>query len=184
MTAVASPPSDTLVSQPTREVTYFARRDKLVLVHTPEYPVFGAQGQPTSMKTPGVRIEFRDGMLRVPLEGTVTTQQGREFPAPELIEWLDAHRLLGDPYEGFSKLAQVAPPVSEEEQDRITEAATLHDVETLTQILDAERAGWNRAQVVNVVQRRLEQIEQIQAQFLAQQAEELEAKPAAKKAAR
>ena len=181
MTAVASPPSDSLVSQPTREVTYFSRRDGLTLVHTPEYPIFGAGGQPTSLRTEGVRIKFNDGMLRVPLEGTVTTEQGRTFPAPELIQWLENHRLLGDTYEGFQKLAQVAPPVSEEEQDRITEAATMHDVETLQQILDSELAGWKRPQIVNVVQRRLEQIAQIQAQFEAQQEAE---RPAAKKAAR
>jgi hypothetical protein len=184
MTAVASPPSDTLVSQPSREVLFFSRRDKLILVHTPEYPVFGAQGQPTSMKTEGVRIEFRDGMLRVPLEGTVRTGQGRQFPAADLLKWLEEHPLLGDSYEGFSKLAQVAPPVSEEEQERITEAATVHDVDTLRQILDAEAAGWNRGAIVNVVRRRLEQIEQLRAQMETQLAAEAGEKAAAKKAAR
>jgi hypothetical protein len=184
MTAVAAPPNDTLVSQPAREVTYFSRRDGLKLVHTSEYPVFGPQGQRTGTTTVGVRIAFRDGMLRVPLEGEVTTDQGRSFPAPDLIEWLDNHRLLGDMHEGFQKLAQVAPPVSEEEQERITEAATLHDTDTLQRILDSELTGWKREQIVNVVQRRLAQIQQIQEQFAEQFEQEPAAKPAAKKAAR
>ena len=185
MAAVSDPPIDSIVSAPTREVMYASRRDELVLVHTAEYPILNAAtGQKSGRMTEGVRVQFTNGMLRVPLEGNVTTAQGRKFPAPELIEWLDNHPRNGDQDDGFFKIAQVAPPASDAEIERITEAATLHDLETLQSILDAERSGWKRPTIVNTVVKRIEQISQIRAEYeasIAAQVEAEDAKPAAKR---
>jgi hypothetical protein len=188
MAAVAAPPTDTLVSQPAREVVYASRREGLVLVHTPEYPILNAAtGQRTGQTIGGIRIQFQDGQLRVPLDGTVTTAQGKKLPAPDLLEWLDQHRLFGDTHEGFFKLPTVAPPVSDQEFERINEASMFHNVEQLTAILEAERAGWNRPTITRQIERGLQLIADFQAQIAEQQAAEEvapTAKPAAKRAAR
>jgi hypothetical protein len=174
MAAVASPPQDTLVSQPQREVTYLAKRQELVLVHTPEYPIRTPEGRPVGL-TEGVRIQFRDHMLRVPMEGTVTTAQGRQFPATELNEWLQRHPKFGDSWEGFTKIEQVAPPVTVEEMEAISSAAVMHDVDTLTAIIEQERAGWGRADVIRVAEQRVAQIDEVRRQIEAQMAIEAEA---------
>lgn len=185
MSAVSAPPvHDTLVSQPQREVLYAASRRELRLVHTPTYPILGAGGRPVGVEH-GITVAFRDGVLRLPLEGEVATESGRKFDAAELIEWLERHRLNGDMFEGFSRIQQVAPPMSEAEVERITEAATLHDVETLTAMLEAERAGWGRSDVVGVLERRLEQIARVTAHLREQveaetRAEAAKAEPRAK----
>jgi hypothetical protein len=63
----------------------------------------------------------------------------------------------------------------------------LHDTDALTRILDAERAGWQRPALIRNVEKRLEQIAQMAADYAAQieaQAGEPAAKAAPKKAAR
>lgn len=180
MTATAAPPSDTLVSQPAREVMFAARRSGLRLVHTPTYPIYASNGRKLG-EDRGITIEFRDGILRVPLDGQVVTANRTKIPAPELIEWLDEHPLNGDSWEGFTRIEQTAPPVSEEELDAISSAT--FNPEALQAILDAERAGWGRGAVTRTVEKRLVELAEYTAQIEAQQAaEEAEAKAAAKKA--
>jgi hypothetical protein len=174
MAAVASPPQDTLVSQPQQQVTYLAAREELKLVYTPEYPLYGPNGQKQGV-TEGVRIPFHNHFLRVPLEGHVTTEQGRQFPAPELNEWLQRHPKFGDSWEGFTKIEQVAPPVTVEEMEAISSAAVMHDVDTLTAIIEQERAGWGRADVIRVAEQRVAQIDEVRRQIEAQMAIEAEA---------
>jgi hypothetical protein len=180
MTAVAAPPSDTLVSQPAREVTYLSARDELRLVHTPTYPIYASNGRKLGEER-GITVEFRDKMLRVPLEGQVVTANRMKIDAADLNAWLLDHPLFGDGSEGFTKIAQVAPPVSDAEQDAITQAATMHQVDTLQEILDAERAGWKRPGIIKSIERSLETIERVTEEYR-QQFEAEEAKPAAKKA--
>lgn len=180
MTATATLPADSIVSQPAREKTYAARRDTLTLVHTPEYPIFGPGGRQVGIE-PGIRIQFTDGMLRVPLSGKITTAQGRQIDAAPIIEWLDGHRLNGDGYEGFFEVAQAAPPVSEDEMNGIMRMAALHDMDGLQALLDTERSGWNRRSIVRAVETNLATIRELHAQLDAQQEAETKPKSAAKK---
>lgn len=182
MAAVSDPPADTLVSQPAREVIYASRRDGLTLVHTPEYPILNsATGQRTGQTIGGIRIQFQDGQLRVPLDGTVTTAQGKKLPAPDLLEWLDGHRLFGDTHEGFFRLPSVAPPVSDREFEAINEASMFHDVEKLQAILDAENSGWKRPTITRQIEKGLQLIADFQASVAAQQEAEAAPKPKAGK---
>jgi hypothetical protein len=176
VSAVASPPTDTIVSQPANVKTYASRRGSLTLVHTPEYPIYGPGGREVG-KEAGARIMFTDGVLRVPLNGKITTQQGREIDAAPIIEWLDKHRLNGDQYEGFFEVPQAAPPVTDDELEGIMEAGYTHDMDRLEAIAQAERAGWNRAQIVGAVEKALGRIREMHAQIEAQRAaEDAEAK--------
>jgi hypothetical protein len=88
MTAVISPP-DSIVSQPEQTRTFFAYREELVLVMKTEYPVRGPSGEQVDLSE-GIRLQFQAGMLRVPLTGHVTSQQGRKVPAKDVTEFLDA----------------------------------------------------------------------------------------------
>lgn len=186
MAAVADPPTDVLVSQPRREVTFASRRENLRLVFQAQYPVFGPQGQPTGTVVGGLRIAFTDGQLRVPLEGEVTTENGKRVPVADVIAFLDRHHLNGDQHEGFFRVAQVAPPVTEAEFEAITEAAMDYDTVKLQAILDAEVAGWKRGEIVRIVEKRLAQIVQRNADYEASIAAQTEPEPKAapKKAAR
>jgi hypothetical protein len=178
--AIADPPLDTLTSQPRREVAYAARRADLRLTKVPRYPVLGQGGQKVD-ETRGVVIKFQDGQLRVPVDGTLLTEQGHEVDAAEILAWLKRHPLLGNHDEGFFEVPQAAPPVSEEETERVGEFSLLHDTDSLRAMLESERAGWNRQALVRPVEKAIARIEQIRADFEAQQAAETE-KPTAKRA--
>lgn len=183
MSATASPPQDRVVSQPEREIVYIARREDLRLVHTPTYPLYGAGGRKLGEER-GISVQFRHGILRLPMEGTVKTENGMKIDAAELNAWLGEHHLFGDTFEGFTKLEQVAPPVSGMEMTTAMEATARYDVEGLEALLEQERAGWNRPALIEAVERGLATIAQVQAQVQAQvEAAEAE-KAAAKKPAR
>ena len=167
MTAVAAPP-DSIVSVPEQVRTYAARRAELVLVMKPEYPVRGPAGEQVDV-TPGIRIQFTEGMLRVPLAGNVTTAQGRKIPAADVLTFLDGHRLLGDHLEGFFEIAQSAPPVSEDENSKIMLYVAMGDTAQLEAILETERAGWNRPAIVKGVEQGLSTLRTMADQFEASQ---------------
>jgi hypothetical protein len=182
-TATDRTPTDTVVSQPRREVSFAARRDTLRLTKVARYPVRDQSGQKID-ETHGVVIKFQDGMLRIPTEGKVKTEQGRDVDAAEIVAWLKQHPLNGDMHEGFWPIPQAIPLISGEEQERITQAAIMHDVETLDAILKSERAGWNRYEVVSQIERAVDQIEIVQEQVRQQIEAEQAEKPAAKRPAR
>lgn len=153
MTAVSAPP-DVIVSQPEQVRTFFARRDELILVMKPERPIRDASGEQVDL-TEGIRLPFQAGMFRVPLTGHITSQQGRKIPVEPVLEFLDRHRLKGDQFEGFSELAQAAPPVNEDELTMITIAVARGDQERLEMVLEDERNGWNRREIVRAVEQGL-----------------------------
>jgi hypothetical protein len=108
------------------------------------------------------------------------TEKGHEVAAAEILAWLQRHPLNGKHDEGFFEVPQAAPPVSEEETDRIAEFSVMANVEGLQAMLESERAGWNRPALVRPLEKAVARIEQLQAEYLAQQ--EAEEKPAAKRA--
>lgn len=164
---------DQLVSQPAREVVYAARREDLRLVHTPQYPRFGPQGQKIGMNTPGVVIAFHGGNLRIPLTGEVETENGGKFDAAELNEWLQSHKLFDDPYEGFIRLEASAPPPSAQEMKALIRLGQAFDREGLEDFIEQERAGWNRSELIESAQESLAGITRLE-----EEAQQRAAKPA------
>jgi hypothetical protein len=176
MATVAEP----LVTPTETSFLYMARRQSLRLIHTPRYDRYGAGGRKLG-EDPGVAVAFSDGVLRVPKEGKVTLEDGRQVDADEIARWLDSHRLLGDIEEGFWRVDPSAPPVSEEEIERLMDAAMRLDVELLDEMARQEREGWGREAVIR---RAEESAAKIRAALAAQEAEQAEeqAKPAGKPA--
>lgn len=141
-------------SVPDQAVTFSARRSELRLVKTPKHPIYGPNGQRQG-ETVGETIAFRDGVLRVPASGKVTLEDGRQASAEEILEWMRGHRLFGNADGGFVEIGQVAPPVSQEEMQVITDAAIALDIETLEAIKREESAGWARETVLTTVEKAL-----------------------------
>lgn len=157
-----------LVSQPDTAITYFARREELRLTMRARYPIRNpVTGQPEGMSR-GIFIGFREGKVRIPREGTVNlvdTLDGGEFEmdAAEVHQWLQKHRRFGDRMEGFWLHEEPAPPVTREELERIVNAATEWDVPLLERILGAERAGWDRPDIIRVAEGSIEKIRAMEA---------------------
>jgi hypothetical protein len=175
MTTISPPGADSIVSQPRLEKTYAARRGELTLVMKPEYPRYGPGGDQVGT-VEGTRLSFADGMLRLPLTGTIKTAQGREIDAAPVIEWLDAHQLNGNRDEGFFEVAQAAPPVSEEELTAIMLASAAWDEERLQGILSAEQQGWSRPPILKAVQQALSTVQQMKENVAAEVAADDEPK--------
>jgi hypothetical protein len=163
-----------LVSQPDTSIVYVARRSELRLTLKSRYPLRNPiTGQPEGT-TRGIYAGFRDGTLRVPREGkvvlvdTLDGGESEEIDASVIHEMLQKHRRYGDRSEGFWMLEQPAPPVSPQEIDRLMEAAARWDVETLEAVLEQERAGWGREDLIAAAQRQVERIRAMEAERDAQ----------------
>lgn len=189
MAALADPPVDQIIAKPHGIVQFAAFASELCLVYSPTYYQLGPHGQKTGrLNEDAARFSFRDGVLKVPESGTVTTDQGRKFDAATLLEWLREHRLNGDHSSGFWEIPKVAPPVTDEEFEAVTIASATMDLERLRAILKAEEKGWARPMLLKATRAALERLEAFQAEFAAQaaerEAEEAKAakKPAAKRA--
>jgi hypothetical protein len=156
---VATQEAERVVSSPAASTLYMSRRSELRLVKVPTYPVFGPGGLKVG-EQPGLTVEFKDGQFRVPHEGEVILAKGQRIEAGELNTWLQQHPLLHDLEGGFWKVDPVAPPVSQEEMEAITDAALELSEERLRQILTQEQQGWQREQILTTVQRTLDKLEQ------------------------
>lgn len=142
-----------LVSAPAKVAQYAARRSELRLVKQGVYPIYGPGGQKVGDK-PGETVEFRNGLLTIDLTQDETSiAAGRSIPTEELVEWLERHRLLGDREEGFFKVEVAAPAVSQDEMDRLLQAAVALDTDTLTAIIEAEEQGWARDAILEPARR-------------------------------
>jgi hypothetical protein len=163
-----------LVSQPETSIVYMARRSDLRLTMKPRYPVNNPVTGQREGESRGIFCGFRDGTLRIPREGkivlmdTLNGGESEEIEAAVVHEWLQKHRRYGDRSEGFWMLEQPAPPVSPQEIDRLMEAAARWDVGTLEAVLEQERAGWGRADLIATAERQVERIRAMEAERDAQ----------------
>lgn len=139
-------------------IIYLARRQNLILCHTPVRPIFGANGQKQG-DTLGLRIEFQDGRFDCPLEGEYVAGNGFRIDAGELREWLTAHRLLDDAAEGFWKVDPAAPAPSTTELQTIVDLAMGLDLDGLEAMVKAEREGWQRQPVLDMASRAIEKVQ-------------------------
>jgi hypothetical protein len=165
-----------LVATPTRSTLYLARRIDLRLVKVPRYNVSHADGRIELGGRPGEALEFRNGRLDVPTSGPITMADGRVVDgekADEVRAWLAKHRLLNDIEDGFWSVDPVAPPVSEDEMRRITDASIDLDEGVLVELIRQESEGWNREQVLAAAQHALERVQQERANIEAAQAQRI-----------
>lgn len=172
-----------LVSKPEDNVLYMSRRSELRLTHTPRYPILGPGGQKVG-EGKGVALGFRDGTARLPKTGEVILKDSLDggesrMPAEEAHKWLREHRLFGDQEEGFWEVVQPAPPISEEEQERMLTAALGLDSETLQGMADQERAGWGREQIIRQCEEAVSKIQQVHDKAAADAAAAAKPKPKA-----
>jgi hypothetical protein len=169
-----------LVSAPAKVAQYAARREELRLVLKPIYPRYGPGGQ-TVGELPGETVEFRNGLLTIDLTQDETPiAAGRTVPTEELVEWLEKHRLLGDREEGFFKVEIAAPAVSQDEMDRLLQAAVALDTDTLSAIIEAEEQGWVRDAILEPARRALASVQQLHEQAAQEQAEPPKPEPKGK----
>jgi hypothetical protein len=165
--ATATP--EPLMSAPEATDVYMSMKLDLRLVKTPKYPVYGPSGAQVDMR-PGEVLAFREGVLRIPHEGSVTLEDGRQIDAADARSFIERHRLLGDQFMGFWRVDPVAPPIGEQELEAIMDAALNGDAETLQRIVDQETAGWGREVLIRRAQAAIEKIERVRAEFEAAQA--------------
>jgi hypothetical protein len=169
-----------LVATPTKVAQYASRRSDLRLVKVPIYPRYGGEGRKVG-ELPGETVEFRNGLLTIDLtkDETVIAADHR-VSTPELVEWLEEHRLLGDPDEGFFKVQVAEPPVSEDEISRLQDAAIELDIDTLEAMIAQEEAGWQRDAILRNARKSIKSIHEIRARAQAEAEAKVEAQPKAK----
>jgi hypothetical protein len=132
-----------IAKKPDGEV-FESARFELVLVRDPQRVIRDARSGEVVGKTEPVRIHFRGGRY--------TAQDADE------VSYLKGHRLFGDPEDGFSLMPMPAPAVSQEEINAMLAAAAANDAETLQAMLEDERANWDRADVVDLLEGTLERV--------------------------
>lgn len=159
----------TLVSTPTTEVEYLSRRDDLRLTKTARYPMRGPSGEFVGWTDGGQVVRFQDGVLRVPRDGDFTLEDNRKVPGAEVIEWLERHPMFGNQNEGFWRLEQPAPPITEQEQEMLMEATL--DEDLARRIYQEEEQGWARPAILNPLRRAIERIEEMKASIAAEEQE-------------
>lgn len=152
-----------LVATPEDTVLFMCRRADLRLTKTPRYPIRGASGQQVG-ETQGQVVAFRDGVLRVPKDGPVVLEDGRETDSGEVIAWLEKHRLFRDLEDGFWRVDPTAPLVSSDEIAALLEIVALYDEEKLVAFIEQERSGWAREDLLGTAETALERMRKIQAE--------------------
>jgi len=161
MSAVAEQPAVT-VPKPSGARVYAAKRDDLVDAGTGEI-----------IETVlGKRLQFTDGQLIVPERGAVRGAPGgvARLPRQYVIDHLEGrgepgdkdyvepHPLFGDSEEGFILVPRAVPKMSEEEAQGVVGMAIAGDEEGLEALLAAERAGFDRPELTDLVTDTLEKV--------------------------
>lgn len=159
-----------LVAEPPKEVLFWAKRDSLRLTMVARYPERDPVSGQMTGQSKGRFVAFRDFKCYVPQSGKVKLVDSlnggeAEMDAAEVVDWLKSHRLFGDRQEGFWLHEEPAPVVSAEEQQRVSDAATEHDVETLEAMLKAEQAGWAREEFLGTIRHAVDKIAEVQRKY-------------------
>ena len=176
-TAVDLPEPTTPFERDNGKVLFLARRSNLRLVMEPIVPRIQAATGRQIGEVPGRTVEFREGQFSCPRAGAVVLSDGREADAEEVLAFLNGHRLLGDVNGGFWEVNPEAPAVSQAELEALVRAAGEGDEETLEVILQRERDGWQRAEILHVAAGALERVKKVNE--LMRREEELAAREAA-----
>lgn len=153
--------AEQLVAPTETSYLYMSRRADLRLVRIPRYPIFAGGGRQVG-EEPGQMLQFIENTLRVPKDGKVMLADGRRVDSGEILQWLDSHRRYGDVEDGFWRVDPTAPPVSQDELDRLLDAALNYDQDLLEEIVRQERAGWGRSQIIESAERSLAKIREME----------------------
>lgn len=184
MATQAPTKSDQVVSKPSKNIIFMARRSELKLVKKPERPKRNETGELVDI-VPGERVAFKDGKLEVPPTGKLRGEKGEELVAKEVLDWLlgsdenQPHHLLNDKLEGFWKLEEPAPAPSEDELNHLQDLAMDLDLEGLKQFIAQEQEGWKRPSLLRTATKSLESATEKLKEL--QEAAEAKAKPASEK---
>lgn len=160
------------VAAPANEKVYVSRRSELKLFLQRDMPLRSqATGEVVDTRQ-GKRLQFRDGRLVIPLGSkTMRGERGELLDVAEVLDLLEGnedegippHMLLGNREEGFWELPKVAPPLGELEAERVVELAIAGDTDELEAMLDAEREGWQRTEMLELVEGALSKVRAAQA---------------------
>jgi hypothetical protein len=150
MSSVAPTEERTLVSKPEQSALYMSARSGLRLVKRPKLPIRDQTGQEVD-QTPGERIDFdSDAVLRVPLDrdADVELPTGVTLKAGEIHDWLQKHKTFGDRFEGFWKVDQPAPPITQQELENVLDLALRLDEDGLVALIEQEQSGYARSDLL------------------------------------
>lgn len=162
-------PEQQMVSTKPGTVTFMARRENLKLVKRAERNRRNAEGDVVEV-IPGERLQFVDGLLRVPPAGEIGGEKDEPIDAESLLLWLEggtdpkgkkvrAHPLFGDREEGFWRVDEPAPAVTPEEMDALTDLAVSQDAEGIEALIAQEEAGWGREGLLGSARKLLERVQ-------------------------
>lgn len=143
------------VTPPTSHV-FLARRAGLRIVFKPRRDQIDESGARLTGAKPGLAVEFRDGVLRVPKEGDMSVAEGATAKASDILALLENHPLNGDRGEGFWLSPEIAPEPSGEETGELLGLAQKFDVDGIKEFIKTEKAGWNREKIIAPAEEALE----------------------------
>lgn len=161
-----------LVSQPEGGTLYMSRRSELRLLRTNTRNRFDQEGHKIETMQ-GESVTFKDGVLRLPTSKRMTIDKGMKVPTEEIREWLEDHRSFGDREEGFWRVDPVAPPVGEDELERLTELTTDLDMDRLALFIEQEEAGWGREKLLVAARKAYGRVEEAMTRLKAEQRDAL-----------
>lgn len=171
MSAVAEQPAVT-VPKPSGDRVYAAKRDDLLLILERERRRVDAGTGEIIETVLGKRLQFTDGQLVVPERGAVRGAPGgvARLPRQYVIDHLEGrgepgdknyvepHALFGDSEEGFVLVPRPVPKMGEAEAQGVVGMAIAGDEEGLEALLAAERAGFDRPELTELVTDTLEKV--------------------------
>ena len=187
MAGIATIDDERIVSSPEDRVLFMSRRSELQLYKKSARAIRDPHTGEVVDEVPGEVVSFVDGQLRFDGHGSVTVMHSLtgaewETDAQALTDWLLKHRLYGNREEGFWRVDPTAPAISKDELKALMRAAQRFDVDALERALAEERAGWDRPDVIEVIEENIAETRQMIAELEAEKAEteRLEAEAAAK----
>lgn len=154
-----------MVSKPTADVLYLARRKDLRLVIERKEDIKDAGGNVVRTNL-GKRIAFSEGVLRVPARGQMRGEAGEVLAVDEVMAFLEgdeetgklAHHLFGDRFEGFWRQDMAPPAPTQAERDTLLELAMDLDETRLLSFIAQEEEGWARPELLESAASTLERV--------------------------
>jgi hypothetical protein len=146
-----------MVSVPDTSTLFMARRGELRLVKKAIMQTRDAEGRPADTIA-GETLTFHDGVLRVPAQGRMRLEDGRDCNVHEILAWLEAHPMKDDIQEGFWRVDPTAPAPSELELETLQELGMDLNADGLEAFIAQERTGWDRPKLIAVAERSLAKV--------------------------
>lgn len=165
--AVAEEPTETeeRVAPPKPQAVFMSRRAELCLVMEKDPYVITVSGD----KDYGVgkRLNFVEGRFVVPLdEETMLIDRDVEVSCQAVLDFLEGsaerkvrpHKMFGNKEEGFWRHEEAAPLPTKVELEAVVRMAEESDLEGLDALIEAERDGWARPQVLELAEGTYERV--------------------------